>query len=135
MKATAFKEETDFPPIPFDIRHCRLANELKNAGLIWKPHVGCFVWDRDDQIEVGSPFPGNIYFILNLGQFLRFFGTSDKISKTLVCLPTWYQARLICKKFGVNGDRIKDIYKAVSALDPAEELLKIYKLILGNLLK
>jgi hypothetical protein len=133
MKPTPFKQETDLPPIPFDIRHCTLANELKNAGLIWKPRVGCFVWDKDDQIGVDSPFPGNIYFILNLGQFLRFFGTNDKISKALVWLPTWYQARLLCNRYDVDGKGIKDICTTVSALDPAEELLEIYKLILENL--
>jgi hypothetical protein len=57
MKPTPFNPETDFAPIPFHLRHCQVAAELKQAGLPWTPHVGCFVWDRDGHITASSPFP------------------------------------------------------------------------------
>ena len=50
MKSTPFNPETDLPPIPFDELLCKSAASLKAAGLPWKPHVGCFVWDRDEHI-------------------------------------------------------------------------------------
>ena len=74
MKPTPFNSKTDLPPIPFDLRHCQAAAQLKERGLPWTPHVGCFVWDPDAIMEVTSPFPNRIYFILNLGHFLRIFG-------------------------------------------------------------
>lgn len=40
MKPTPFNSEKDLAPIPFTIWHCRLAAELKEAGLSWVPHVG-----------------------------------------------------------------------------------------------
>jgi len=71
------------------VRLCLLlASELKRAGLPWKPHVGCFLWDRDALIEASSPFPNRIYFILNLEHFLGRFETSEKIAEKLGWLPT-----------------------------------------------
>ena len=113
MKPTPFNPETDLPPISFDEQHRHLATELKEAGLTWKPHVGCFVWDRDGHIEVGSPFPDRIYFILNL-----------------IWLPTHHQARLLCDRFGVDA---KEISAAISSAKPLDELLALYRIILNKL--
>ena len=92
MKPTPFNPETDLAPIPFTEKHCQAASKLKKAGLLWKPHVGCFVWDPEGYIKVDSPFPERIYFILNLGHFLRLFEATKKMVEKLVWLPTWHQA-------------------------------------------
>ena len=72
MHSTPFDMENDLTPIPFDRRICEMAAKLKNEGIPWKPHVGCFIWDRDEYISVPSPFPERIYFILNLGRFTEY---------------------------------------------------------------
>ena len=133
MKPTPFNPETDLPPIPFDLRHCQAAAQLKDRGLPWTPHVGCFVWDPDEIIEVSSPFPGRIYFILNLGHFLRIFGSVEEISKKLVWLPTYHQARLLCDQIGVNQEEISAVLASTEATRAGEELLVLYKMILNEL--
>ena len=60
--------------------------------MTWRPHVGCFMWDPEGCIEVPSPFPERIYFILNLGHFIRLLGSLEEIARKLVWLPTWHQA-------------------------------------------
>ena len=66
MRPTPFNPESDLPPIPFDRETCQLAAALKQSGLPWQPHVGCFVWDPERYIQPASPFPRNIYFILSI---------------------------------------------------------------------
>jgi hypothetical protein len=130
MKPTPFNPETDLSPIPFDEQHRHLAAQLKEAGLTWKPHVGCFVWDRDKHIEVGSPFPNRIYFILNLGHFLRIFGTIEAVAEKLIWLPTHHQARLLCDRLGVDA---KEIDAAPSSGKISDGLLALYRIILTKL--
>jgi len=77
MITQRFNPEKDLAPMPFDERICLHALEMKNSGLAWRPHVGCFVWDRDELIKPVSPFPGRIYFILNLARFIDIFDTID----------------------------------------------------------
>jgi len=106
MKPTPFVEGTDLEPIPFSLKHCALAKELKEKGLDWHPHVGCFVWDEEGHIEVSSPFPNRIHFILNLGHFLRIFSTIENMKAKLVWLPTWHQAKTICKNLNISQTEI-----------------------------
>ena len=133
MKPTPFNPETDLPPIPFDLRHCQAAAQLKDRGLPWTPHVGCFVWDPDEIIEVTSPFPDRIYFILNLGHFLRIFGSLEEISRKLVWLPTYHQARLLCEQAGVDQEEASAVLASAEDIHAGDELLVLYKLILNNL--
>ncbi|MGD8996226.1 MAG: hypothetical protein PVH34_13500, partial [Syntrophobacterales bacterium] len=121
------------PPIPFDLRHCQAAAQVKDRGLPWTPHVGCFVWDPDEIIEVASPFPGRIYFILNLGHFLRLFGSLEEISRKLVWLPTYHQARLLCNQVGVDQKRVLAALASTENINAGDELLVLYKLILNKL--
>ena len=100
MKPTPYDPREHLAPTPFDSRHRAAAVRLKEAGLPWTPHVGCFVWDRDLHIEVSSPFPSRIYFILNLNHFLKRFGTVEAIADKLVWVPTWHQARLLLENYG-----------------------------------
>jgi hypothetical protein len=130
---TPFNLETDFPPIPFDERHCRAALQLKEAGLPWRPHVGCFVWDREGWIEVPSPFPEKIYFILNLGHFLRLLGSIEDVVQKLVWLPTWHQARQIGAKLGIEDKELFDIFSGSAVPGPGQDLLALYGKILENL--
>ena len=130
---TPFNPETDFPPIPFDERHCRAALQLKEAGLPWHPHVGCFVWDREGCIEVPSPFPERIYFILNLGHFLRLLGSIEDVVQKLVWLPTWHQARQIGAKLGIEDKELSDIFSGSAVPGPGQDLLALYGRILENL--
>jgi hypothetical protein len=133
MDPTPFNPETDLPPIPFDERHCRIAAALKDAGLPWRPHVGCFVWDRDEVIEASSPFPGRIYLILNLGHFLRIFDSVENITKRLVWLPTWHQARLLCDQLGVDQKDISKFWQCFGEIKAGDELIGIYEILLKRL--
>ncbi len=132
MKPTPFNPKTDLPPIPFDLRHCHAA-QLKERGLPWTPHVGCFVWDPDEIIEATSPFPSRIYFILNLGHFLRIFGSLEEISRKLVWLPTYHQARLLCDQVGVDQEEVSAVLVSADNIRAGNELLVLYKMILSKL--
>ena len=133
MKPTPFNSKTDLPPIPFDLRHCQAAAQLKERGLPWTPHVGCFVWDPDEIMEVTSPFPGRIYFILNVGHFLRIFGSLEEISRKLVWLPTHHQARLLCDQVGVTQEEVSAVLASAEGIRAGDELLVLYKMILNKL--
>jgi hypothetical protein len=133
MKPTSFNPAADLPPIPFEERHLELAWRLKQAGLPWRPHVGCFVWDREEAIPVPSPFPGRVYFILNLGHFLRLLGSEERMTEKLVWLPTWHQARLAAETIGVEKEAIRHLWQEKGALNPGEDLLGLYGLLLNAL--
>ena len=135
MKPTPFDPEMDYAPIPFDPRHCLAARSLKEAGLQWRPHVGCFVWDGDGDISVSSPFPGHVYFVLNLHHFLKIFGSEAAMIEKLVWLPTWHQARLLCNQFGVSQEHIADIWNDDQSCTPGEDLLALYGLLHKQLRK
>ena len=108
MKTKRFDSEKDLAPMPFDEDICRKALEMKKSGLAWQPHVGCFVWDPDEFIKPASPFPGRIYFILSLQRFIEIFDSIEQIRAKLVWLPTWHQARLICRQFGISDAAIEE---------------------------
>jgi len=127
MKPIPFNPEKDLAPLPFEDGHVELANELKRLGLPWTPHVGCFVWDGDGTIEAGSPFPERIYFILSLPRFLGIFGTIEAMREKLVWLPTWHQARLLCRRFSIEDKEIADIWASGRTMNPGDELLAIYQ--------
>lgn len=126
MKSTPFNSVTDLPPIPFDIRHCRLAARLKAAGLAWTPHVGCFVWDRDGFIPVPSPFPERIYFILNLDRLLKIFTSLDTMREQLIWIPIWHQGRLVLERLG-------GVLNESGETSPDEDVLMLYECILQKL--
>jgi hypothetical protein len=119
--------------MPFDERICRLAQDIKNIGLDWKPHVGCFVWDPDHHIKPDSPFPGRIYFILSLPRFIDLLGSIEAIVEKLVWLPTWHQARLLCQRMGVPDQAVAAIWQSQRPMAAGEELREIYHLLMGAL--
>ncbi|MGQ9921708.1 MAG: hypothetical protein ACUVRZ_10320 [Desulfobacca sp.] len=129
MKPTPFDVAQDLPPLPFDGRHCEAAARLKGAGLPWHPHVGCFVWDRDVHLPVPSPFPQRIYFILNLGHFVRLLGSEQDIAAKLIWLPTWHQARLLAQSLGVSSQAVAALWRQDGEMRPGEELLALYELL------
>jgi hypothetical protein len=133
MKPIPFNPDSDLPPIPFDLRHCQAAAKLKDRGLSWTPHVGCFVWDPHEVIRVASPFPGRIYFILNLGRFLKIFGSIEEISNTLIWLPTYHQARLLCERLGVDHQEVSALLASPEHARAGDELLALYTMILKRL--
>lgn len=133
MKPTPFDVAQDLPPLPFDRRHCEAAAQLKTAGLPWRPHVGCFVWDRDKCIAVPSPFPERIYFILNVGHFLKILGSLEDIAAQLIWLPTWHQARLLAQRLALPTPALGALWQAKTAVAPGEELLALYELLLQEL--
>lgn len=92
MKPTPFDPARDYAPIPFDPAVLEAARRLKAAGLRWRPHVGCFVWDPDGHMPVPSPFPERVYFVLNLGRFTEILGSVEAMQECLVWVPTWTQA-------------------------------------------
>ena len=119
MNAIPFDPERDLAPIPFDEQICQLGATLKEQGLQWQPHVGCFVWDPDGFIEAPSPFPNRIYFILSMPRFLEIFGSVENMVDKLVWLPTWEQATTLCRRLGMQNGRlatdIYDLYYRISA--------------------
>ena len=135
MKPKPFDPHKDLAPMVFDTQTCRLAQEMKRLGIDWRPHVGCFVWDPDNSIAVDSPFPHRIYFILSLPRFIDIFGSPEAIAEKLVWLPTWHQARLLCKQLNISDDALADIWQDATALSAGEELHQIYELIIDALKK
>ncbi|MGD9031077.1 MAG: hypothetical protein PVH02_00355 [Desulfobacteraceae bacterium] len=129
MKPTPFVAGTDLEPIPFSSEHCALAKELKEKGLDWHPHVGCFVWDEKGHIKISSPFPNRIYFILNLGHFLRIFETIENMRDKLVWLPTWHQAKIICKNLNIGRAEINAALGGEEAVGVWADAAILYKLI------
>ena len=61
-----FSPETDLPPMAFDDTICALAQEMKRNGLLWKPHIGYFVWDSNHMKKPDAPFPNRIDLGLSL---------------------------------------------------------------------
>ena len=135
MTSKRFDPEKDLAPMPFDERICLRALEMKKCGLVWRPHVGCFVWDPDEFIKPASPFPGRIYFILSLSRFIEIFDTIEQIAEKLVWLPTWHQARLICRQLGISDTTIEEGRKRDRALSPEEDLVYVYGMIVEAIKK
>ncbi len=135
MQPTPFDPKDDLPPLPFEARHCEAAARLKAAGLIWRPHVGCFAWDRDEHLPVPSPFPRRIYFILNLGHFLRMLGSLEQVQTKLIWLPTWHQARLLAAQKAIPWSAMADLWGQSAELAPGDELLALYDILLQSLKK
>jgi len=133
MMPIRFDPEKDLPPTPFDERICRLALEMKDLGVNWQPHVGCFVWDPDNWIKPESPFPNRIYFVLSLPRFVEIFESIQEMVRKLVWLPTWHQARLLCMRMGIRDDLFKKNLQLTLKPTPTEELLTIYALIINAL--
>ncbi|MHB2149373.1 hypothetical protein ACX8XP_09980 [Calditrichota bacterium LG25] len=129
MKSMPFNPKSDLPPIPFTERVCVFARNLKENGLVWDPHPGCFVWDPTRAIKLSSPFPNDIYFVLNVGHFEKLLGNKEAIRRRLVWIPTWYQARLLLQKLGASAEEIS----ACCSEDPEQELLNLYTKILNEL--
>ena len=135
MKPVPFNPQKDLPPVVFDIETCHLATKIKELGIDWQPHVGCFVWDPDEHIKADSPFPHRIYFILSLPRFIDIFGSVDAIAENLVWLPTWHQARLLCQRLNVPDKDVAHIWQRQAFFSVGEELKQIYALLIHALQK
>jgi hypothetical protein len=133
VKPIPFNPASDLAPIPFEEQHLQLARQLKDRGLPWNPHVGCFVWDRQAYIEADSPFPLRVYFILSLPRFIDIFGSPEEVADKLVWLPTWHQARLLAQQLGVDPEKISGLWRTESVPPPGEELAGLYRMILEAL--
>lgn len=127
LMPTLVAHTINLAPIPFEARHVALAKELKRLGLPWTPHVGCFVWDAENTIEAGSPFPANLYFILSLPRFLGIFGSLDAMVEKLVWLPTWHQARLLRRRMGIKFQDIVVMWNSDCPLGPGDDLEALYE--------
>jgi hypothetical protein len=135
MTPVHFDPEKDLAPLPFDDRFCQRALQMKASGLKWQPHVGCFVWDPEQCIKQDSPFPNRIYFVLSIPRFIEIFSDIEKMIEKLVWLPTWHQARLLCKNLGVPGDRVLNLLKGNDSLPAGEELFRTYGIIMNALIE
>ena len=133
METQRFNPETDLAPMPFDERICHRAMEMKQHGLAWRPHVGCFVWDPDEHIQPDSPFPGRIYFMLSLKRFIDIFESIEQMAEKLVWLPTRYQAQLIYQQMAGSGAAIESGRSNDHTVSAIEELFQIYGLIIDAL--
>jgi hypothetical protein len=131
MKPIPFDPSADLAPIPFSRAHLDRAREMKQQGLPWCPHVGCFVWDPEGCIAAESPFPLRVYFILSLPRFLDIFGTPAAVAEKLVWVPTWHQARQAAVRLGIGPEAVAGLWSAPP--DPGDELLGLYDLIIASL--
>jgi hypothetical protein len=127
MKPIPFNTDTDIAPFPFDEKVIQAARQLKQLGLPWQPHVGCFVWDPDGTIEAESPFPGRVYFILSLPRFIAIFGSVEAMREKLVWLPTWHQARLLCRRMGIKDEEVAALWRSGRCRNPGDEALLLYE--------
>ena len=133
MTTKRFNPEEDLEPMPFDESIRLQALEMKKSGLVWRPHVGCFVWDPDEYIKPTSPFPDRVYFILSLARFVEILGSIDQIAEKLVWLPTRHQAQLVCQQLSIEDEFIESNRRGSHSTTPVEELLLIYGLIIEAL--
>jgi hypothetical protein len=133
MNTTPFDEKKDYAPTPFDRHHCETAARLKKAGLRWWVHAGCFAWDQDGWLAETSPLPNRVYFILNVSHFARQLGGIEQISRKLVWLPTWHQARLLCREYSVPDEAVQAIWSPSRPMGPGDELIALYELLLDRL--
>ncbi|BBO71332.1 hypothetical protein DSCA_52620 [Desulfosarcina alkanivorans] len=121
-------------PIPINDAVLASAQRLKDLGLPWSPHVGCFVWDRDAAIQAPSPFPRRIYFILNMRRFTDIFGSRENMRRQLVWVPTWHQAFQLCRQWGIAAPDAKGAARDTRP-DPEEDgLLGLYDLLPGQIM-
>ncbi len=125
MHRIAFDETRDIAPIPFSEKILLAANQMKESGLAWHPHVGCFVWDRNNQISAPSPFPLNVYFILSIPRFTTIFGSIEKMQAELVWIPTWNQARQVLHQMALPD--LVFLEMDCGNGHPEDELLLLYK--------
>jgi hypothetical protein len=133
MTVQRFNPENDLAPMPFDNRICLRALEMKKNHLVWRPHVGCFVWDPDEIIQPPSPFPGRIYFILSLARFIDIFGSIDQIAAKLVWLPTWHQAQLVYRQLAGGDSAMGQACPGSDTFSAVEGLFSLYGRIIGAL--
>lgn len=120
MKPTPFDQIDDFAPIPFDNRVYEAAERLKEAGLPFRPQVGCFVRDPEVVIPEPSPFPDRVYFILNLNHFIQRFGSPEAVASRTVWIPTLHQCWELLSKRGGPG------YHSESAVGDTALFLETY---------
>jgi len=106
---------------------------MKELGLAWRPHVGCFVWDPEGHIASESPFPNRVYFILSLPRFVDIFGSVEQIVQKLVWLPTWHQARLLCQHMNIVDEQ-GNLFPLEPGRAPADEYIHIYKQIISAMM-
>jgi len=133
METVPFNPASDLAPLPFDSRLVDLGARLKQAGLGWRPHVGCFVYDPGGKIQVPSPFPGRVYFILSLPRFLAIFGSVEAMVEHLVWLPTWHQARLLCRAHGIADAALEGRLYGDAPRGPGEDLIELYRVLVEGL--
>jgi hypothetical protein len=133
MRPIPFDANRDLAPIPFDERLLASALEMKNLGLTWHPHVGCFVWDATRRIQPDSPFPHNVYFVLSMPRFIGIFGSLKAMQEELVWVPTWHQARLLCRRMGVADEAVANACLSPKGLQPGKEENAIYRLLIEAL--
>jgi hypothetical protein len=126
VRTIPFDPQNDLAPTPFEDELCQLALEIKQLGLQWHPHVGCFLWDPDRFITAPSPFPNRVYFVLSLPRFIDLLGSVEDIVAKLVWLPTWHQARLICRQLGIADDVLLGLLQGNATLSLNEDLKYMY---------
>ena len=125
MKTVPFSPQTDLAPINFDESALLLAQKMKR----WEPHIGCFAWDAQKLIQPASPFSNNVYFILSLPRLIDIFGGIVEIRKKLTWVPTWHQARLLCRQLGVKDEAVTTLWREKTPMAPGEEILAMYELL------
>lgn len=105
------------------------AIKLKQLGLAWEPAVGHYVCDTGRVVKPSSPFQDGVYFLLNYDCFMERVGGLDRFKTIMTWLPTWSDARLVLRSFGVSDEEVQRRLVAANALIHGTELRELYRLI------
>lgn len=110
-----------------------LAQQLKTAGLPWIPAVGQYVYDTFGVVQAPSPFQDRVYFILNYDYFVGRLGGLERFTQYLTWLPTWEQARVALRSFGISDAELGAELTRRDALAHGIELQVLYELMRDRL--
>lgn len=113
----------------FTTENINLALLLKEKGVEWTPSAGCYIWDQHNTIKRKSPFPNNIYYILDIEYFTGLFGSTEQLAEQVVWLPTYLEALYLCRKKGVSMQKLQKLGVNIVDGNPGKELLKLYQIL------
>jgi hypothetical protein len=119
----------------FSEEQIEIARQMRDAGLVWEPAVGHYVYDETGLIDAPSPFQENVYFILDMKHFLRRSGTVEELKRRVFWLPQWHQVRQIARDCNISDAAQAERLRQNNALESGDELSLLYGMVLDALKK
>ena len=106
---------------------------MKDAGLLWEPQVGCFVWDRSQTIDAPSPFGENIIMSLSSDHSSGNLVQPKRRLKVLCGFLNGIRRCGSVNASGIDHDAIASVSKDINPTEAGNILLALYRLILVTL--